>query len=42
MQIEQSKWIESKDWEPALGNKLGEAVQLVLLFGNTSILKSGE
>lgn len=39
MKIEQKRWTEAKGWEPESPNRLGESAQLVLLFGNTSILK---
>jgi hypothetical protein len=39
MKIEQKRWTEAKGWEPESPSRLGESAQLVLLFGNTSILK---
>ncbi len=39
MKIEQVRWVETRGWEPEAPGKLGESAQLVLLFGNTSILK---
>jgi hypothetical protein len=39
MKIEQTRWTEAKGWEPALPGQLGEAAQLILLFGSTSLLK---
>ena len=38
LRIEQTRWTEVKGWEPAPPGELGEAVQLVLLFGSTSLL----
>jgi hypothetical protein len=39
MKIEQKRWTKAKGWEPESPSRLGESAQLVLLFGNTSILK---
>lgn len=39
MEIEQKRWTEAKGWEPESPSRLGKSAQLVLLFGNTSILK---
>lgn len=39
MEIEQNKWTEVSGWEPQRLGKLGDAAQLVLVFGSTSILK---
>ena len=39
MKIEQTRWTEAKRWEPALPGELGEAAQLILLFGSTTLLK---
>jgi hypothetical protein len=39
MQIEQTRWTQSKGWEPTAPGRLGEAAQLVLLFGSTAVLK---
>ena len=39
MQVEQTRWIQGKDWTPALPGKLGAKAQLVLLFGSPSCLK---
>jgi hypothetical protein len=39
MKIEQKRWTEAKGWEPESPSRLGKSAQLVLLFGNTSILK---
>lgn len=42
MQIEQCRWTEAKGWEPAAPGKLGETVQLVLLFGGLEQLKAAD
>lgn len=39
MKTEQTRYTEAKGWEPGPPGKLGEAAQLVLLFGSTSLLK---
>ncbi len=39
METEQNRWTKEKGWEPKVPGQLGESVQLVLLFGSTSILK---
>lgn len=39
MNIEQTRWTEATEWEPALPGTLGETAHLVLLFGSTSLLK---
>ena len=39
MQIEQTRWSQSKDWIPAPPGKLGTKAQLVLLFGSPACLK---
>ncbi|MGC9967336.1 MAG: FIST N-terminal domain-containing protein [Syntrophobacteraceae bacterium] len=39
MRVEQSKWIQGRDWTPVLPGTLGKSAQLVLLFGATPILK---
>src|SRR5215211_4648698 len=39
MQIEQTRWSQSKDWVPAPPGKLGAKAQLVLLFGSPACLK---
>jgi hypothetical protein len=39
MKIVQTRWTRAKGWEPEPPNRLGEAAQLVLLFGSTSVLK---
>ncbi|MFV1952095.1 MAG: FIST signal transduction protein [Nitrospinota bacterium] len=39
MKIEQTIWVKATGWEPAPPGKLSEDVQLVLLFGSTSIIK---
>jgi hypothetical protein len=39
MKIEQTKWTGTKGWEPTLPGKLGDAAQLILLFGSTALLK---
>jgi hypothetical protein len=39
MRIEQTHWTQGHGWEPAAPGKLGEAAQLVLLFGSTALLK---
>ena len=40
MQIEQCRWTEAKGWKPASPGKLGETVQLALLFGGLEQLKA--
>ncbi|MBN1994312.1 MAG: FIST C-terminal domain-containing protein [Anaerolineae bacterium] len=42
MKVEQTKWTQAKGWQPDLPTSLGEAAQLVLVFGATSILKKQE
>jgi hypothetical protein len=42
MKCEQSIWTEKRGWKNETGRDLGEAAQLVLLFGDTSVLKSSE
>jgi hypothetical protein len=39
MKIEQKRWTEEKGWAPELKGIVNEAVQLVLLFGATRLLK---
>ena len=39
MKIEQKRWTEEKGWVPELKGIVDEAVQLVLLFGATQLLK---
>jgi hypothetical protein len=39
MHIEQTRWTQGNGWEPATPGRLGEAAQLVLLFGSTALLK---
>jgi len=39
MKIEQKRWTEEKGWFPELQGIVDEAVQLVLLFGATQLLK---
>ncbi|MFZ3138905.1 MAG: FIST N-terminal domain-containing protein [Thermodesulfovibrionales bacterium] len=39
MKIEQKRWTEEKGWFPELKGTVDEAVQLVLLFGATQLLK---
>jgi len=39
MQIEQTRWIQGKDWTPAPPGRLGARAQLVLLFGSPACLK---
>jgi hypothetical protein len=39
MQIEQTRWTQGNGWEPTAPGRLGEAAQLVLLFGSTAVLK---
>ena len=41
MKIEQTRWTEAKGWDPTEPGKLGDAAQLILLFGSTSVLKEG-
>ena len=39
MQIEQMRWTQGSGWEPTAPRRLGDAAQLVLLFGSTAVLK---
>jgi hypothetical protein len=39
MQIEQTRWTQGHGWELMTPGRLGEATQLVLLFGSTAVLK---
>ena len=39
MQIEQTRWVHGKGWEPTPPGKLGNDAQLVLLFGSPACLK---
>ncbi len=39
MKLEQNKWTEAAGWEPDTPGKLGDSAHLVLLFGNTAILR---
>jgi hypothetical protein len=39
MKSEQTCWTQGHGWEPRPPGRLGEAAQLVLLFGSTSLLK---
>jgi hypothetical protein len=39
MQIEQMRWTQGSGWEPTAPGRLGDAAQLVLLFGSTAVLK---
>lgn len=39
MRVEQAKWNKSKGWQPEFRSGIGESVQLVLLFGSTSIIE---
>ncbi len=39
MQIEQSRWLKDRGWEPRPPGSLLQAPQLVLIFGGTSVLK---
>ncbi|HYA15293.1 MAG TPA: FIST N-terminal domain-containing protein [Syntrophales bacterium] len=39
MNIEQKRWTEAGGWEPGNPGDLGDSAQLVLLFGNKSILQ---
>ncbi len=39
MQIEQTRWLEDRGWEPRPPGSLARAPQLVLAFGGTSVLK---
>ncbi len=39
MKTEQTRWTATAGWEPAPPGKLGDAAQLILLFGSTSVLK---
>lgn len=40
MNIEQSRWTEKKGWESATFGRLGDAAQLVFVFGSTDLLKN--
>ncbi|MEW6542807.1 MAG: FIST N-terminal domain-containing protein [Nitrospirota bacterium] len=40
MKIEQVRWAPAKGWEPTGPGSLGSAVQLVLVFGSSAILKN--
>lgn len=42
MQTDQARWTETDGWVPRPLGTLGEAAQLVLLFGSTSLLKEQE
>ena len=39
MKVDQHRWAEATGWESELPSELAESAQLVLLFGNTAILK---
>ncbi len=39
MKTEQTRWTQGSGWKPTAPGWLGAAAQLVLLFGNTSVLK---
>jgi hypothetical protein len=39
MRIEQNKWTEANGWTPRTPGQLGEATDLVLLFGSTAVFK---
>jgi hypothetical protein len=39
MKVEQFRWSEDAGWEPGAPRGLGEAAQLVFLFGGTQVLK---
>jgi hypothetical protein len=39
MQIEQMRWTQGSGWEPTAPRRLGDAAQLILLFGSTAVLK---
>lgn len=39
MKVDQHRWAEATGWESELPGELAESAQLVLLFGNTAILK---
>jgi hypothetical protein len=39
MQIEQMRWTQGNGWEPTAPGRLGDAAQMVLLFGSTAVLK---
>jgi hypothetical protein len=39
MRVEQSKWIQGRNWLPAPPGVLGKSAQLVLVFGATPILR---
>lgn len=39
MKIEQIRWTERKGWEPGPPGRLGDAAQLIFVFGGTALLK---
>jgi hypothetical protein len=39
MKIEQMRWTQGNGWEPTAPGRLGDAAQMVLLFGSTAVLK---
>src|SRR5688572_16885668 len=39
MQVEQTRWSQSKEWIPAPPGKFGAKAQLVLLFGSPDCLR---
>jgi hypothetical protein len=40
MKLEQVRWDANAGWKPALAGQLGEAAQLLFLFGGTEVLKN--
>jgi hypothetical protein len=42
MKTEQTRWTETKGWEPEVPGKLGQSAQLVILFGSVPILKENK
>ena len=40
MKIEQTRWMEKCGWEPMVPGRLGDAAQLVLVFGSTALIKN--
>ncbi len=39
MRLEQRRWTERGGWDPDTPGELGESAQLVLVFGNSSLLR---
>jgi len=42
MKTEQSRWIEGSGWQLPLPGKLKQTAQLAILFGSTTLLRSGQ